>query len=634
VTAPAPRLALGVMGHVDHGKTSLVRALTGMETDRLPEEKARGVSIVLGFAHGRFGRAEVDFIDMPGHERFVRTMVSGATGVGAALLVVAANEGVKPQTVEHLEIAGLLGLRRLLPVISKADLVTREEADAAGRTIGALARDNGLSPEPAVEVSTLDGRGLPELRAAIAALAEGLEPLPDDGFPWLPIDRAFSMTGRGTVVTGTLHRGRLGEADPLVLVPGGSEARVRGLQVHGAPASSAEPGQRVAVNLRGLEPGDAPRGAALAPPGVLAPSDWLTLELTAARSSAALKTGARLQLLFGAAEVAARLRLLEGDVLEPGRTALAQLNTVEPVALPARERVVLRLASPARTVGGGRVIDPVARRLRRRDPAVLRWAAALAAASPEAVLTLALAETRARGIAPARLAALSGLGPAQVEARLAEADVLRLPGGLVLERAAASALGERVLSTLRAEAERQPNGLARRRLAALLPEASAEALDGVTAELAAAGRLQLEGAAVRLPARRSEQAARARSEAELVCALAERLRTAGLRPPDLAELAPTPAARRALDQVVRSGEGVRTLDRVQKRELVFHRDAVALAQSTLRPHLEPPGLTVGEIGAVLGLTRKFSVPLLEYLDTLRFTRRMGDRRVLGPAGKA
>ncbi len=630
---PGRRLSLGVVGHVDHGKTALVRALTGMETDRLPEEQKRGISIALGFAHARFGDAEVDFIDMPGHERFVRTMISGATGIGAVLLVVAANEGVKPQTVEHLEIAGLLGLARVLPVIAKADLVTPDQAQACVEAVAALARASGLASEPPCVVSAMTGQGLNVLRGAIAGLAEAVPVPPDDGFPWLPVDRAFSIAGRGTVVTGTLRRGRLDEAGDLVLAPSGLEARVRGLQVHGASVASAAPGQRVAVNLRGLEPSQAPRGAALAVPGSLPESRWLSLELRALPAAPALKTGARLALLFGAAEVVARLRLLDRDVLQPGHAALAQLETAEGVALPARERVVLRIPSPVSTVAGGRVLDPAARRLRRGDAEVLRRLQALAEAEPDAIVRVTLAEAGAQGAALGRLAALAGLSSGRIADQLKTEGAAILAGGLVLDRAAFIALANAVLATLQAEIERQPNGVARRRLAVLLPEASTGALDGAVAALAAAGRLRVEGGSVRLAPRRADEAAQAEREAADAHVLAARLQAAGLAPPDLAELTATPAGRRALDRVLKAGLAVRTFDQAQKRELVFHQDAVEQARTRLAPHLAPPGLTVGEAGAVLGMTRKFSVPLLEYLDAIRFTRRQGDRRVTGPAAR-
>ena len=628
-----PRLTLGVMGHVDHGKTALVRALTGMETDRLPEEKRRGVSIVLGFAHARFGEAEVDFIDMPGHERFVRTLVSGATGVDAALLVVDAGEGVKPQTVEHLEIAALLGVERVLPVLTKIDLASPETAAATARAVReALADARLAAPEP-LPVSVVDGSGMEALRSAIVALAAERAPPPDYGLLWLPIDRAFSVAGRGTVATGTLRRGRLTAGDPLALSPGGEPVRARALQVHGVEVQAAEPGQRVAVNLRNVEPSAVPRGVALAPPGVLAPSRWLSVTLRAASSAPPLKTGARLNLLFGAAEVDVRLRLLDRDTLDPCEDAVAQLQATEPVAVPARERFVLRRASPAATVAGGRIVDPVCRRLRRRDPAILARLSALAVATPQEAVALELAVGGAQGMTVRRLTALSGLSPARIVEALEAAGAASLPVGVAVLRSALMQVSNDILGALSAEAEAQPNGLARRRLAAAVPHASAEILDAAVAALAKAGRVQAEGGSVKLAPPREDAAARSEREAALAAALARRLQAAGLAPPDLAEIAPTAAARRALERLLQAGEGIMAFDRVQKRELVFHRDAVADARARLAPRLDPPGLTVSEAGAVLGVTRKFSVPLLEYLDTARFTRRLGDRRVLGPAAR-
>ncbi len=625
------RLSLGVIGHVDHGKTSLVRALTGMETDRLPEERRRGVSIALGFAHAHFGEAVVDFIDMPGHERFVRTMISGATGIEAGLLVVAANEGVKPQTLEHLQIAALLGVTRVLPVITKADLVPAARAGAVAEAVLEQARTCGLEPTAAQAVSALTGEGLDGLRAAIERLCETISPPPDDGFPWLPVDRTFSIAGRGTVVTGTLRRGRLDEADALVLSPGETELRIRGLQVHGAPASTARPGQRVAVNLRGLDPAQAPRGTALAPPGQLAPSTWLSVQVRSLADAPPLKTGVRLGLLFGSTEVEVRLRLLDRDVLEPGGLALAQLNTIEPVALPARERFVLRIPSPAATVGGGWVLDPGAHRLRRRDGKVLQGLGGLVGADPDRIISVTLEAVGPQGVSLSRLAALAGLSANRTAALLETQGACRVSGELRMARQAFATLAAEILATLQAHAETQPNGVAPRRLATLLPHASTVALDGVIAALITAGRLQVQGGSVKLPPRKAEAAVQAECEAALASTLAARLKAGGLTPPDVPELAPTAAAQRALAQLLKDGHGVRTFDQVQKRELVFHRDAVAEARTRLAPRLTPPGLTVGEAGAVLGQTRKFSVPLLEYLDMIRFTRRVGDRRVLGPA---
>jgi selenocysteine-specific elongation factor len=624
---PARRLTLGVIGHVDHGKTTLVRALTGTDTDRLPEEKRRGISIVLGFAHGRFGEVEVDFIDMPGHERFVRTLVSGATGVDAALLVVAANEGVKPQTIEHLDITALLGLKQALVVVSKADLVEAEAARKVGETAAAAARRVGLTPLVLPPLSATGG-DLEPLRIAIAALADRTAVQADDGFPYLPIDRAFSLAGHGTVVTGTLRRGELRPDAELALIPGERPARVRGVQVHGHAAAVARPGQRVAVNLRGVEPADAPRGAALIAPGLAPPVRWLSVQLRAVAAAQPLKTGTELVLLFGTAEVSARLRLLDRETLEPGATGLAQLDCQEPVSVLARERFVLRTASPARTVAGGVVLDPETRRLRRHDDRVLDALAALAGAPPERIVTQALAAAGEAGAPLSRLARLAGVSPARAADLLGGA--VQAGGGVMVAADSFARLRQRLLKALADQVESQPNGVARRKLTALLPGAGPEALDHAIAQLAAEGALRQDGGTVRLPPRRADAESQARQIAAMAQEMIAVLRAAGLDPPNTDKLAPTPLARRILEQLAKDGRVVKTLDRVQKREVVFHPDAIAEVKARLRPLLGGAGLTTGEIGAALGISRKFSVPLLEYLDVVRFTRRQGDRRMLGP----
>jgi selenocysteine-specific elongation factor len=626
------RLTLGVMGHVDHGKTALVGALTGMDTDRLPEEKRRGVSIVLGFAHATLGGVEVDFIDMPGHERFVRTLVAGAAGVDAALLVVAANEGVKPQTREHLDIAALLGLRRVLPVIAKADLAAPDTLAEATAAVRAACHEAGVEVLDPVAVSARDGRGLDDLRAAIADLAVGAPPRHDAGFPWLPIDRAFTAPGHGTAVTGTLRRGSLADGAPLRLQPDGRPVRMRGLQVHGRAVAAAAPGQRVAVNLRDLDPAAAPRGAALAPPGALTPARRLTVALSLLATAPTLKSGARLMLLVGAAEAQARLRLLKGDVLAPGASAFAQLETDRPLAVPAGERFVLRAPSPPATVAGGEVIDPAAPRLRRRDPAIVTSLAALAAAPLDARPKVLLDAAGAKAVPIGRLALIAGRTADAVAARLAGLEATAIGPDLAVADTALAAVCEGVTRCLRDRLDACPNGMTRRALAEACADAASAVLDAAVRRLAADGRVRIEGALVRLAPPRPQAEAEAERALASARALAERLRDAALAPPDPADLAPSPTARRTLEALVKAGVAVKTLDRVQKRELVFHRDAVARACAELTPHLAPPGLTVGEAGARLGMTRKFSVPLLEYLDAVRFTRRLGDRRVLGPAG--
>ncbi|MDJ0386892.1 selenocysteine-specific translation elongation factor [Roseomonas sp. E05] len=621
------RLLLGAIGHVDHGKTALVRALTGMDTDRLPEEKRRGISIALGFAHFTLGDAPgrvVDIIDMPGHERFVRTMVSGATGINAVLLVVAANEGIKPQTVEHVDIAALLGLRRAVIAISKTDLVTPAEAEAAAREAAALAARAGFQGPPPVLTAATVGEGIAALKEAVGAVLRDAGPAAAGGVPYLPIDRAFSIAGHGTVVTGTLRGGPLAAGDEIELVPAGPELRVRSLQVHGAKVTLAQPGQRVAVNLRGIEAAQVPRGAALAARGALPPSEWLSVTLRAVADAPPLRNTARLRLLLGTQEVEARLRLLDREVLEPGETSLAQLRCAMPVAVPAREHFVLRLASPARTVAGGRVLDAETARLRRHAPAVLEHLAALASAGPAEVVAREITQAGAAGVALQRLARLAGLAPARLGEVLQELPVIVTRGRAAVARAAFEAL----LAQLPARLAAHPEGLPRDKLPALLPEAGTPVLDEAVTRLVADGALRQEGGAVRVP-RPAQEQARAQQEAALAAKLAEALRQGGLSPPDASVVAPGPQARRLLEKLVRAGILVRTHDRVQKRDVLFHRDAIAAAQRILAPRLsQSPGLLVKEAGAALGISRKYSVPLLEHLDAIHFTRRVGDHRVL------
>jgi selenocysteine-specific elongation factor len=621
----------GVIGHVDHGKTALVRALTGMETDRLPDEQRRGISIALGFAHLVLDGREIDLIDMPGHERFVRTMISGATGVGAVMVVVAANEGAKPQTVEHIDIAALLGVRRALPVITKADLVSPDAARAQADDLEQRLRAYGFEPEPALITSATTGAGLEPLRQVLARMVRATPPAPDDGFPYLPIDRVFSVTGHGTVATGTLRRGPLRIEDALVMAPGETPVRIRGLQVHGRSVETAWPGERVAVNLRGIPSDAVGRGFALAPPDLLSPSSWLSVDLRSVDHAPALKTNARLGLLFGATEVEARLRLLDRDTLEPGARAVAQLNVALPVSTPARERFILRLPSPALTVAGGVVLDPAARRLRRRDPTQDADLKAWVGAAPEEIIALAIAGSGAAGVPVARLARVAGVSPQRVETALASAGGLRT-GARAMTREAFDDLVLTLLRLMVDQAESQPNGIARRRIGLLTPGVGAEPLDAAIAALVAAGRVRQEGGVLRLAPRAADEQARARQDEAIAARLGEAFRVAAFSPPDMAVAASTPAAKRGLDRLLREGVIVRTYDRVQKREVLFHRDAVIEARRRLAPLLVEPGLLVKDAGAALGISRKYSVPLLEYLDTIQFTQRVGDRRILGRYG--
>ncbi|MEL6060368.1 MULTISPECIES: selenocysteine-specific translation elongation factor [unclassified Methylobacterium] len=623
-------LLVGVIGHVDHGKTALVRALTGIETDRLKEEQARGVSIVPGFALLATEEGEIDLVDLPGHERFVRAMVSGATGMRAVLLAVDAHEGIKPQTVEHLEIARLIGVRRGVLALTKSDLASPEAIAARSAEIASAAARAGLEAGPVIATSTVTGAGLSALKAALAGLLTEAEDGLDDGFPYLPVDRVFSRAGFGTVVTGTLRRGSLMVGDPVEIVPGGRSAVVRGLQIHGRPVERAEPGRRTAVALRGIGLDEIARGQALAPAGLLVPSTWLDVSITAAASAEApLASGTTCRLLFGTTEVEARLRLLDRDALEPGASTQAQVHLAQPVAVPAREPYVLRLDSPAATVAGGRILDPESRRRRRKDPRVMADLAALASGKPDQALAVRLGQAGATGASLAELARLAGIAPDRARQTLI-ASGAREVGDRFIGAAAFAALQTGILAALAQHHRDNPmeHGIALERLSRSL--ALPDMLVGTALRvLAATGSVSQAGTLWRRadfdPARNESEAARR---------LEQIFRRAGLNPPDESEAVGRDVRRReALTYLVGAGTVIRAIDRVQRRAVLFHREAVASARTRLTeafPNAATPetGFLAREAGATLGISRKFSIPLLEHLDATGFTRRAGDRRII------
>jgi selenocysteine-specific elongation factor len=625
VAAPNLRnLVLGVIGHVDHGKTALVGALTGVDTDRLAEEKQRGISIALGFAHLQIGSDTlIDLIDMPGHERFVKTMISGATGMDAVLLVVAANEGIKPQTVEHLHIASLLGLPQVLIAISKTDLVEAAQAERVAREVTQLVTRAGLEPLPPVMTSAAAASGMEKLREALATLALNQHPRPADGLPFLPIDRAFSVVGHGPVVTGTLRGGAVEAGDELALLPPARTVRVKSVQVHGSKVATALPGQRVGLNLRDVDTAELTRGMVLAAPGTLTLCNWLTVSIRVIEGSPPLRNGMRLRALWGTSELDVRLRILERDLLRPGETGLAQLHGVESIALPAGEHVILRLPSPSQTVAGGRVLEQATRRLRRNAPSILERLHDLRTLPPPAMLASEIRrEGRKGGATLQSLSRLSRLTESRVVELLQTHPVLITRSGLVLERSDMEQLCSRIPTLLASQAA----GLPRDKLLAALPGIGRAVMDAALGRLLARAAIVERGNQLSVP-RPDEDRANARSEEELALHIAEVLQRAGLSPPNPNVIVTSSRAKRAVDRLLKAGLVVRAVDRAKDREILFHQDAIEAARRQLAPLLEQgAGLLVTEIAAALGISRKYCMPLLDHLDAIHFTRRVDDRR--------
>jgi selenocysteine-specific elongation factor len=633
------RVLVGTAGHIDHGKSALVRALTGTDPDRLPEEKARGITIDLGFAHAEWGDTVFSFVDVPGHEKFVRTMVAGATGIDVALLVVASDDSVMPQTREHLDILRLLDVRCGVLARTKADLVDDETGAVVEAEVRDLVAGTFLEDAPLVAVSALDGRGLEELRSALSGAARhaGLrDPALRPARLW--VDRSFSMKGFGPVVTGTLDSGRVKPEDRLLLLPGGRELRVRRVEVHGEERPFAEAGERTSLNLAGVETADLARGMCLVAPGSLEPATLLTVDLIAlAGLDGPLEDGLAVRFHAGTADVPAKLHLPgEGEAaaagLEPGKGAIAQLSCREPVAARRGDRFVLRRPSPQETIGGGRVLDTARPRIRRRTPLHAAAGALLRGEDERAVAALFLAEAGPAGLDVAALARRLGThaeaASAHVEALVATGSALRLTSTLAVAASASVEMAKRADAFF---AERRKAGVptlfvGRRELlgkiARELPEATAEAW---LATLAAAKRLVVSG----------DQAGPAGASASGVAdeagGFAQRIeaawREAGFDAPgnlDLAKaLGTKPQVVAGLVQhLLKSGALVRL-----SPEILVHSDVLAGLEEKVATQ-RGRTMSVGDFRDLLGLSRKYLIPLLEHLDRRRRTRRVGDARVV------
>jgi selenocysteine-specific elongation factor len=611
-------LVIGTAGHIDHGKTSLVYALTGVDTDRLAEEKRRGISIDLGFAHCVLPDGScVSFIDVPGHERFVRNMLAGAGGIEAVLLVVAANESVKPQTREHFEICRLLGVARGLIALTKADLATEEQLANTSRAVEALCRGSFLAGAPMIPVSLKTGEGLSELRAQLSLLATGANQADrrdPAALARLPIDRSFALKGFGTVVTGTLASGTLRNGDTVEVLPQRQEARIRGLQVHGKQVSLAVAGERTAVNLAGMEHSQISRGAVLAHPGTFETTgtidvsvDWLAPSQIAAKRS---------QVFFhiGTSEVIATLKPIAGQ------THFARLFLSEPVLACPGDRFVLRQPSPAITIAGGMVIDafPIKRLNRRKT---LERLAALQDADLAARLRI-LVQERPPGQRVETLARVTGLPIARVRGAI-RADsqfVLDSAGQVVVSRDWIREQREKLLQWLANFHKSNP-------AAAGAPVSQARM--GLDAGLVA---LLLEGfAAIRvqgdLISLETHRARVSPQESQILSRMESAFREAGYQPPAASEILKSTAAdpkqaRAFLEALIKNGRLVRV-----SAELVFHADVIAHIRKSLAAH-QGRRFSVPEFKAWTNISRKYAIPLLEYLDHQRITRRDGDFRVV------
>ena len=619
---------VGTAGHVDHGKSALVRALTGTDPDRLEEEKRRGMTIDLGFAALDLpGGNHVAFVDVPGHHRFLKNMLAGVHGFDAVLFVVAADEGPMPQTREHLAIIELLGIAHGVVALTKIDLVDEEwrglvTAEVRESLMGSRLREAAIVP-----VSSLTGAGLVDLRAELERLLAAVPPRIDIGRPRLAVDRSFAMAGFGTVVTGTLVDGQLGVAAELLILPGGQRARVRGLQQHGRSVDLALPGSRTAVNLSGVERRELGRGDVLAVPGSLATARRIDARLSVLQdASRPLRHRDRLLLYHGTAELPVEVVLLGGDELPPGRSGLAQLHLQEPLAAVALDRFILRIPSPAATVAGGVILDMNPRRHRRRDRAVMAELEARDGQAPRQRLEAELARN-ANGMTAHDIALRLGLSVEEAQTLIGQLVESKAAVGLAdrfLSLAAWDRIQSRMLSVLSSFHASAPlrQGMPREELRSRggIPAAVFAA---AVARMAAERLLQLvPGGLLALPAHRprlSENDGRRVEEA------LEELRASGLSPPPLSDWMRRHGLNAELfTYLVQEGRVIRV-----GPETAFARPVYDQAVERLRAHLhDHQAVSVAQARDLLGSSRRYVLPLLEWLDAQKVTRRVGDDRIL------
>ena len=623
----AGSFVIGTAGHIDHGKSTLVKALTQIDPDRLEEEKRRGMTIDLGFAYLLLpsGR-RVGIVDVPGHQRFLKNMLAGVHGMDAVMLVVAADEGPMPQTREHLAIIDLLAIQHGLVVLTKADLVDAAWLRLMREEVAGLIQGTAMQRVPIVAVSGTSGEGLDELRAALDAELAQTQPRPDVGRPRLPVDRSFAMAGFGTVVTGTLVGGALRQGAEVIVMPGERRVRIRGLQQHNRPVEEARPGSRTAVNLSGVDHSQLRRGHVLALPGTLPVTQRLDARLVVLPDAAQpLRHRQRLLIYHETAEVMVELSLLERDELRPGEEGWAQLFVDSPMVALDGDRFILRVPSPATTVAGGVIVDSAPRRHRRRDGMVLSDLELRERADPGTAVVLELAK-HAWGLSEAELGRRLGRSKLQLDDTLApvvDRGAIRRLASRCVTRDQWDRLSARVTTALNAYHQAQP----------LRPGMSKEELrsrTGIPAELftPALGSLTSDGIVVErngeVAAAGHRQGLTPEQESAAVGVLAD-LERQPFSPPPLADLVRRHQLPPALLQyLITQGRVVRVND-----DTVFARSAYDAAVSRLRAHLtEHRTLTVAAARDVLGSTRRYVLPLLEWLDAQKITRRVGDDRIL------
>ena len=627
-------ITLGTAGHIDHGKTALVKLLTGCETDRLRIEKERGMSIELGFAPCVISGTEVGIVDVPGHENFIKTMVAGASGIDGCILIVAADDGVMPQTREHLDILTLLGVRHGIVAVTKIDTVSAERTEAVVQEVRQFAIGTFLQDAPILPVSSITGDGFEEFYEVLKALTATIVPKTAEGVFRVPVERAFSAKGYGTVVAGIPTSGSVGVGDEVVLLPQGEKGRLRSIQVYGRGSSQAMAGQCAALNVPQWDHKAVARGNVVSVSNYFAPHVWYLCDLRLLDyEKADLKNAAQVKFHTGTSETTARVYLFQEGSLTPGRQCLVQILLNEPVIAGPRDPFILRAVSPTRTIGGGIVVEAIARRLKRTHPEVLADIAerAKAVGTPKDFVEYCLKSAEAFAADEAQLSHRSKTPPkelAPILAQLVEAGrALPLGGKRHIHVDATKHVQERLLGIIRDFHRRQPEspGIGRERL---LTESaiSKDVFDNLIERMREAGTLAERKGCLALPEHREQFND---AEQKLIQDVESLFRNHPFDPPRPAEVAQRlhtapPQVQRALRILMEQQRLVRV-----DQDLLFHADAVGDARERLVAYIhEHGGLESVQFKYLLDTSRKYAIPLLDYFDKIGLTRRVGYTRHL------
>jgi selenocysteine-specific elongation factor len=628
-------IIVGTAGHIDHGKTALVKALTGIDADRLQEEKRRGITIDLGFAHlelpGPDGeRLRFGFVDVPGHERFVRNMLAGVGGIDLVLLVIAADEGIKPQTREHFDICRMLAIRRGITVLTKADLVDAETLAVVRGELEDFLRGSFLdtSKAPLIAVSSLKGTGLEELKRELIRVGREASAKDVAAITRLPIDRVFTMKGFGTVVTGTLVAGAIRKEDELELIPAGRRVRVRGVQVHGASAEKAVAGERTALNLAGVEKHELERGMVLASPGLLQTSSRMDVRLSLLLSAKALKHGARVHLHAFASETIATVNLYEDKQLKPGGKGFAQLRLSDPLLLVPGDRFIIRQFSPVVTIGGGVVLDNAPPARVKNVEIHSDFLESLTDESRRVVLRARVFARTTGGLSLAEAVMRTGWHRREIEALTVQIHEITNVAGVLIPNLTLHAARKSLIQILSGFHRQNPlvAGMTKEELRGHFVGLAPEAFTRVFDDAVTGQQVELAGELVHLP---GHGVVLKDEETESRKIIEQTFAAAGLKVPALKDVLvglkiDQARAHKIMTLLLREKVLIKVSD-----NLVFHKSAlVELRKKLAAQKLLSPRLEVARFKDLTGVSRKYAIPLLEYLDRERVTKRVGDARVI------